>query len=78
MEERIKEALLKVTIDVLALEKATCERSDLYGNYDMKRGGFEALADVLEVNKKRYLQEVRKAHKSEIEKCAKNWVEIPF
>lgn len=54
MEERIKEAFLKVTIDMLAL------------------------AAVLEVNKKRYLQEVRKAHKSEIEKCAKNWVEIPF
>lgn len=78
MEERIKEAFLKVTIDMLALEKATCQRSDLYDNYYMKRGGFEALADVLEVNKKRYLQGVRKAHKSEIEKCAKNWVEIPF
>lgn len=78
MEERIKEAFLKVTIDMLALEKATCERRDLYDNYYRKRGGFEVLADALKVNKKRYLQEVRKAHKSEIEKCAKNWVEIPF
>lgn len=78
MEEKIKEALLEVTIDMLALEKATCERSDLSDNYYMKRGGFEALADALEVNKKRYLQEVKKAHKPQIEKCTKNWVEIPF